>query len=289
MSNDVIARLRAARYRVKTRAQWGSKQENIYAYRLRTKPVHLPVRAMFAHITVTSVNGDAGARQVEQIGVDRFGSGVSYNWLVDHETHTIYEGQPLRAKGTHTINDKNVAGFPYNLNYYGHAVAFMAMPGDEFCGKCEELFAAIQAAERIEGYVVNSVGYLPHSKFAFKDCPTDPVRNALPRINKRADELVAKGVLDQFKDEPAKPKRPAKPKVSLKHMVAAAKVDGWARAQKQFDKELDLVLAALEAEGCKTYRQWQVKLGYKGKDADGVPGETSLKKLGRKHGFEVVE
>lgn len=32
------------------------------------------------------------------------------------------------------------------------------------------------------------------------------------------------------------------------------------------------------------YRAWQVRLGYKGKDADGIPGKTSLEKLG----FRVV-
>jgi hypothetical protein len=30
------------------------------------------------------------------------------------------------------------------------------------------------------------------------------------------------------------------------------------------------------------YAKWQTKLGYKGKDADGVPGKTSLSKLGLK-------
>ena len=195
--NDVIARLRSAGYSVRTRKQWGSQQAGVYAERRRSKPVDFPVDFVFAHITVTKKHGDEGAREVEEIGVSRFGSGVSYNWLVDHETHAIYEGQPLDAKGTHTVNDREVPGFPENLNYVGHAVALIGMPGDEFCDECAELFAAIQAAERIEGVLRDSAGYLPHSTFAAKDCPGDNVRDALAEINAEADRMVADGYLQK--------------------------------------------------------------------------------------------
>jgi hypothetical protein len=36
------------------------------------------------------------------------------------------------------------------------------------------------------------------------------------------------------------------------------------------------------------YKTWQQILGYKGADADGNPGPTSLKKLGQKYGYKVV-
>lgn len=39
----------------------------------------------------------------------------------------------------------------------------------------------------------------------------------------------------------------------------------------------------------EAYKKWQVKLGYKGADADGVAGFNSLKALGAKHGFEVIK
>lgn len=195
--NEVIQRLRRAGYTVRNRRDWGSTELSTYAERRRSKPVDFPVDHIFAHITVTSTNGDAGARQVEQIGSDRFGSGMSYQWLVDHETHAIYEGQPMDAKGTHTVNDKRVARYGYDLNYAGHAVAWMAMPGDTFCGDCAELFAAIQAAERLEGILRDAAVYLPHSMFAAKDCPTDVLRDMLPVINRQADRMVAQGFVDR--------------------------------------------------------------------------------------------
>lgn len=236
MSNDVIRRLRAGGYKVRTREQWGSTEAETYAYRLRTKPVDFPVSHMFAHITVTKKNGNEGAREVEQIGMERFGSGVSYQWLVDHETHTIFEGQPLAAKGTHTVNDKRVPGFPMppeSCNYVGHAVAFMAVPGDEFCDECAEMFAAIMAAEKIEDVLRDDARYHPHSKFAAKDCPTDAVRDQLPEIHRMAVRMVRENLgrretrVARVKDEleelietldkvPAKRKRVHKAKADLK-------------------------------------------------------------------------
>jgi hypothetical protein len=38
----------------------------------------------------------------------------------------------------------------------------------------------------------------------------------------------------------------------------------------------------------KAYAQFQRRLGFSGKDADGIPGLDSLKQLGRKHGFMAV-
>ena len=35
------------------------------------------------------------------------------------------------------------------------------------------------------------------------------------------------------------------------------------------------------------YKKWQEKLGFKGKDADGIPGIKSLTELGNKHGFKI--
>lgn len=39
----------------------------------------------------------------------------------------------------------------------------------------------------------------------------------------------------------------------------------------------------------EAYAKWQRRCGYTGADADGVPGATTLKLLGNKHGFRVVK
>lgn len=102
---------------------------------------------------------------------------------------------------------------------------------------------------------------------------------------------------------PATP-APAKPKVSLKHIMYAARHDpAAAQGHTSYKAEVLLVERALKAEsllsgtyvdgsfGTKTvaaYKAWQKRLGYTGDAADGIPGKTSLTKLGSKHGFEVT-
>jgi len=98
---------------------------------------------------------------------------------------------------------------------------------------------------------------------------------------------------------------PTKPKVDLSRLVSAAKTDpGAAQGHVTYMAGTNIVENALVREGllAKTYagdgsfgsttvaayKKWQQKLGYTGSDADGIPGSTSLKKLGAKYGFDVV-
>ncbi|WP_329131750.1 GH25 family lysozyme [Streptomyces sp. NBC_01476] len=103
----------------------------------------------------------------------------------------------------------------------------------------------------------------------------------------------------------ATPKPAGKPKVDLSNVIAAAKADPKAKQGHQTHAaDVRLVEGALKAEklldaqyagdgsfGSKTvaaYAAYQRRLGYTGADADGIPGKTSLTKLGTKHGFTVV-
>lgn len=99
----------------------------------------------------------------------------------------------------------------------------------------------------------------------------------------------------------------AEPKVSIDKVTKAAQRDP-ARAQggttHTAEDDVRVVEAALRSEGLldreyskdgsfgsssiEAYKKWQKKLGYSGKDADGIPGGASLKKLGVKYDFKVV-
>jgi len=100
------------------------------------------------------------------------------------------------------------------------------------------------------------------------------------------------------------PKPAAKPSVSLANVVAAAKRDPkLPQGGTTHAADVKPVEKALKAEGLlaskyasdgsfgsltvKAYAAWQRKCGYSGKDADGIPGKSSLTKLGAKHGFTV--
>ncbi|TMU98106.1 N-acetylmuramoyl-L-alanine amidase [Streptomyces sp. DASNCL29] len=107
---------------------------------------------------------------------------------------------------------------------------------------------------------------------------------------------------------PAKLPRPKKPTVSLSRLVAAAKHDPPAKGAPVTYSGTRIVEAALVDEGllAKKYldghygtttktamSEWQERCGYHGRqpgqDADGIPGKTTLTKLGRKHGFDVKD
>ena len=106
--------------------------------------------------------------------------------------------------------------------------------------------------------------------------------------------------------QPVTPKpTPSKPRVDLSRLVTAAKTDPGARqGHVTYMAGTNLVEAALVKLGhlSKTYAgdgsfgtttvaayaKWQRHLGYTGDDANGIPGNTSLTKLGAKYGFDVT-
>ncbi len=105
--------------------------------------------------------------------------------------------------------------------------------------------------------------------------------------------------------KPAAPAAKPKPRVDLSNLIAAATHDPHAaQGHRSHPADVRIVEGALKAEGLlpaayagdgsfgsKTvlaYAAWQRHLGYVGAAADGIPGATSLKKLGDRHGFTVV-
>lgn len=98
---------------------------------------------------------------------------------------------------------------------------------------------------------------------------------------------------------------PSAPRVDLSRLVAAARTDPGARqGHVSYMAGVNLVEAALVKVGylAKTYAgdgsfgtatvaayaKWQRRLGYSGSAADGIPGKTSLTRLGTKTGLFTV-
>lgn len=179
---------------VLSRSQWGSKLPHVYAWRRIFRKAKQPADTIVQHITVTTPSGDfkADARTVESIGQARFGSGVSYNWLVDMKTGHVAVGQPLDAKGTHTLNDKGIAGYSYDQNLVARAIAVIGMPGTPLSDAAELAIARLIAAMMDEGAVTKNPDYDPHSKFAWKDCPCDATRDRMYWILSTAKRQAAR-------------------------------------------------------------------------------------------------
>ncbi|GAA5154836.1 hypothetical protein GCM10023340_39020 [Nocardioides marinquilinus] len=195
--------IRAARRRgvtVYSRGQWGSRQGRVYADRRRDTArgrwgrFIQPADTVVQHITVTTPSGDvrADARTVEQIGMERFGSGVSYNWLVDMTTGEVCAGQPLDSKGTHTVNDKGVPGYSKDQNLVARAIAVIGQPGTRLSPRAEMAIGELLAAHVDAGAITPGFDYVPHSLFAAKDCPCDATRNRMAAIRDRVTALVGR-------------------------------------------------------------------------------------------------
>jgi len=97
---------------------------------------------------------------------------------------------------------------------------------------------------------------------------------------------------------------PRRPVVDLSQLVAAARTNPKASGQPVTYAGVRTVEAALVDQGLLSkryadghygtttvdaYSRWQRHLGYRGTDADGIPGKTSLVQLGKRHGFDVKD
>jgi hypothetical protein len=196
----LAARRRGAK--VLTHSQWGSKQKALYASRRKATAsgvwpgFKLKVDTVVYHITVTFDSGPLtgdfkkDAQTVERIGTERFGSGVSYNVLIDMQTGMAAVGQPIDSKGTHTVNDKKRKGFSKDQNLVARAIGFIGKPGDKLSNEAVETAADVLFSWWECGFITDDPDHLPHSFFAYKDCPTDAVRERMPEIKRRFDARV---------------------------------------------------------------------------------------------------
>lgn len=202
ITQKFVRRARARGVAVRTRGQWGGHGRVSLAvygwrriFRKHAQIPHSPTDTLVQHITVTRDDGptvgdfDADMRELHAIGVARFGTGVSYNLGWDMRTGMIGLGQSLDAAGAHTLNDKHVPNYSSNMNYTALAVAAIGEVGDRPSDVAVEKLAQTIAALMDVGALTTTFDYDPHSKFAFKDCPTDAVRDIMPNVRARALEL----------------------------------------------------------------------------------------------------
>ena len=179
-----------------TRQEWGTKHAQVYADRRTSRPHSLlpdkPADTLWQHITVTfdtgTLRGDfkEDMQTLERIGMERFGSGFSYNFGVDHRSGMVGIGQSLDAKGTHTINDKGISGYSLDQNAVSLAVAWIGMPGMKPTDKAIRSLGLLVACLIDEGALTRGHDYNPHSMVAWKDCPTDAGRAAMAEVNRIA-------------------------------------------------------------------------------------------------------
>jgi len=144
----------------------------------------------------------------------------------------------------------------------------------------------------------------PHQRWTSTDCPGPWV---MSNWNTILGEIQRQ--YDAFIGHPAPPPPAPAPSATVSlHIVQMCAHEDPAKPQGKTTNSanVDPVQRALVAEGLlhdsdtswgrgafgsmtvTAYKHWQERLGYTVSDADGIPGMTSLTKLGNKHGFHVV-
>lgn len=201
-TQEFVATARSLGVEILTHKQWRSRRRTVYALRRRVRKHKLlpkrPVDTLWQHITVTKDSGKHDAsflkdlRTVEGIGFDRFLSGCSYNVCIDMASGLAGIGQPLDAKGTHTVNDKNIPGYSKDQNYVSLAFAYIGMPGDTLSIQAKKSTARLIAAGIICGFITEGFDYNPHAMVAWKSCPTDAVIKEMEGIRQEALRIYRK-------------------------------------------------------------------------------------------------
>lgn len=193
LTKRVVRNARKKGVKVIGRKGWGNVSR-VYQTRRRTRP-HKPGPAgtLWQHISVTNRKGIRyDMRTLHKIGMERFGSGVSYNFGIDIVTGEVGVGQALDAKGTHTVNNKNIPGYSYDQNFVAHALVYIGMPGQKPSDRAKLAAAKLIAAMIEEGALHETFDYNPHSMVAYKDCPTGPMRDTMPQVKRSALHWVEK-------------------------------------------------------------------------------------------------
>lgn len=244
----VLERLRDAGVEVHSREDWNSPMEAAGAYERRrgTHPMFVPkARYGFLHVTVTPdtdtiPEGAAGARKIETYGYSTPPM-VSYQLLVTNEGR-VFEGQNFGVKGTHTINDKDVDGYPHDLNGYGYAVALMQNVGDEVSAEQVAAVAMCFAAMQIEGVMERGAPILPHRMFAQKSCPGDLAMARLDEIRRMTGTYVSGGLPQPVLPDTRVSRARGDVKTALQRLDRAVKAGGGPDV-REFRKALRRALA----------------------------------------------
>ncbi|MEU3597801.1 N-acetylmuramoyl-L-alanine amidase [Streptomyces sp. NPDC006798] len=196
----------------------------------------------------------------------------------------------------------NADGIDGNRHFYGFECENLGDGKDPWpAAQLDAIERAATALCRIHGWSAKSViGHLEWS-----DDKSDPRGFTMPDLRERVAARLAERPAPNPdpKPKPKPPTPPTAPVVDLSKIVAAARRDPSRPGAPVSYPGVKIVEQALVKEGLltasladghygtatkKAYAAWQRGLGYSGTDADGIPGQRSLRALGTKRGFTVT-
>ncbi|MBJ6633375.1 N-acetylmuramoyl-L-alanine amidase [Streptomyces sp. I5] len=264
-----------------------------------------PVHGVMIHHTVTK--GSARTVDICRKGYSGLPGPLCHGVITkDGRVHLVGYGRAnhaglgdddvLRAviaeQGLPADNEANTDG---NRHFYGFECENLGDGKDPWpAAQLEAIEKAAAAVCRLHDWNERSViGHLE-----WQPGKIDPRGFTMASMRARIADRLGSGAAKD--SQPLPP--PRRPVVDLSQLVAAARTNPRASGQPVTYSGVRTVEAALVDEGLLSkrysdghfgtttiaaYSAWQRRLGYRGKDADGIPGKTSLVKLGQRHGFDV--
>ncbi|MER5475533.1 N-acetylmuramoyl-L-alanine amidase [Streptomyces sp. NPDC002734] len=259
-----------------------------------------PVNGVMIHHTVTS-GTDATVRLCFEGRSDLPGPLCHGVIAKDGTVHLVGNGRAnhaglgdddvLRAVVTESAalpapNENNTDG---NARFYGFECVNLGDGKDPWpAAQLEAIEAAAAAICRAHRWSARSV--IGHKEWT--NTKIDPRGFSMAGMRERIASRLGQ----------AAPTPPAQPVVDLSRLVTAARTDPDASGTPVTYEGVKTVERALVAEGLLTaayadghygtqtvtaYAAWQRRCGYSGADADGIPGMSTLSRLGAEHGFTV--
>lgn len=211
-------------------------------------------------------------------------TGIDFGMPVGTQLNSITEGTVVDTSFDKSYGNKVVVEYTHNgvkyQDWYCHLDKAEVAKG-----------AAVRVGQPIgkSGNTGNSTG--PHLHLETRIAPFRYGNDVAHPV------LTIPGIVDPKAPAPARPSvvqkvtsiaKPAVPKankvVNLKELLAG-QADDVTLVQSALNVK---TTGKWDASTTTAYKKWQESLGFKGKDADGKPGKTSLARLGSKYGFTVV-
>ncbi|WP_432027472.1 N-acetylmuramoyl-L-alanine amidase [Streptomyces sp. 1222.5] len=298
-ASTFLAALKAEGVTVVEVGDWPNHNRN-------TKGPWGPVNGVMIHHTVT--RGTANTVQIVRDGYSTLPGPLCHGMIAkDGKVHLVGYGRANHAglgdpdvlaaviaeTKPPTDNEATIDG---NRHFYGFECENMGDDKDPWPA------VQIEAIVRVIAAICRHHGWTAHSAIRHLDWQPGKVDPRGPGM--QWDDVLASVSARLGTTPPTKPApKPTKPTVDLSKLVAAAKSNPSASGQPVTYAGVKVVEAALVDAGylakaysdghygkvtVEAYAKWQRHLGYSGSAADGIPGKTSLTRLGDKFGFSVV-